>query len=329
MTAAIPSGIIAAEMMRRTLPVLLAVAATATTLPAAHAAVSGLTIFGDSLSDVGNVNALTFGLFPGAGYTGGKYSNGPLYVEYLANDLGVPTPTHSLAGGQNYAYGGAGAAGNNYFGLIPSVQNQVDAYLTGNGIRPNDLYVVFGGGNDIVDGDADGLNGTAAAAIVESVDNLADAGAQFILVPNLPPLGHVPRFEGGVNESTYDARAAAFNAALDGGLDIVRAEHPTLELIEFDTFGLFQDMLANPSAFGFTNVTDEGMAAANAAGYLFWDDLHPSTAGHERLASAIYATLPASVTGVPEPGALAVVMFSALVLRRKRAASVAGPVRQG
>lgn len=98
---------------------------------------SGLVIFGDSLSDTGNVLSLTkafgqpaFPSFPGAE---GRFSNGKAWTEHLAEELGFassakpsnwfynpPLPNSSLPayvpagvmpigalGGQNFSYGGA------------------------------------------------------------------------------------------------------------------------------------------------------------------------------------------------------------------------------
>ena len=45
-----------------------------------------IVLFGDSLSDVGNVNNQTFGISPGSGYWNGRFSNGPVWVENFATD---------------------------------------------------------------------------------------------------------------------------------------------------------------------------------------------------------------------------------------------------
>ncbi|MEM8873891.1 MAG: SGNH/GDSL hydrolase family protein [Planctomycetota bacterium] len=301
----------------RTTTAVLAVSLSTT----AFAQVSDVVFFGDSLSDVGNVNALTLGLLPGANYFDGRFSNGQLFSEYLASDLGLPAPVNSLAGGDNFAFGGAGAAGNNFIGVIPSVENQVADYLGSNVPQGDELFVVWGGSNDIIDGDDDGFNGDAAAAIASSAGDLATAGAQFIAVLNLVPLGQTPRALGTANESVFDDAAIAFNAALAAGLADVRTNHPTVELIEIDVFDAFGDILADPSSFGLTNITDDAQGAGlgfdEADGFLFWDDIHPTTAGHRLLTDEIFAALPASVTGVPEPSVIGVAALG-LLLRRRR-----------
>ena len=64
-------------------------------------------MFGDSLSDVGNVYLATNGIEPASPYVDGQFSNGPVWVQDLAARLGLPALTPSLAGGSDYAFGGA------------------------------------------------------------------------------------------------------------------------------------------------------------------------------------------------------------------------------
>lgn len=51
---------------------------------------SRIVAFGDSLSDIGNFYRLTGGVLPPPPYDNGRFSNGPLWIEYLADDLGMP-----------------------------------------------------------------------------------------------------------------------------------------------------------------------------------------------------------------------------------------------
>jgi len=87
----------------------------------------------------------------------------------------------------------------------------------------------------------------------------------------------------------------------------------------FDTFAFFSGVVANPAAFGFTNVGDACGAAAGAgcSNYLFWDGIHPTTMGHQRLAQAVFAQ------AVPEPETYALTIFGLGVvswMARRRAA---------
>jgi Phospholipase/lecithinase/hemolysin len=64
-------------------------------LPAHAAAYSALYVFGDSLSDNGNIPAAS-GYRPSAPYADGRFSNGPVAVEYLADNLGLARPTCTI-----------------------------------------------------------------------------------------------------------------------------------------------------------------------------------------------------------------------------------------
>src|SRR4051794_11452037 len=162
----------------------------------ARGAYSQVIVFGDSLSDTGNVNNQTFGISPGSAYYQGRFSNGPVWVEDLATSLGLTAPTNSRGGGKDYAYGGAHTGGGSItysiFFTFPNVGTQISGYLAGNTPNANQLFVVWGGGNDFFDGQ------TNPAVVVNNVAShvtaLANAGARNILVPNLPLLGEVPDY---------------------------------------------------------------------------------------------------------------------------------------
>ena len=107
---------------------------------------SGATVFGDSLSDGGDISILE------GSPTIMRFTTNPglTTVENVAAYFGLPL-TPSLAGGTNYAFGGAGvltdapgAAG------VPTLTTEVAQYLSTNPkLNPNELYTVFGGANDI------------------------------------------------------------------------------------------------------------------------------------------------------------------------------------
>src|SRR5579884_2836655 len=92
------------------------------------ASFTGITAFGDSLTDNGNAYLVSVGLLPGANYgqytfpgtsvTTKFYSDGPnttpkaagpqgLWIDQLAPKLGVSDPLPFFAGGTNYAVAGA------------------------------------------------------------------------------------------------------------------------------------------------------------------------------------------------------------------------------
>jgi phospholipase/lecithinase/hemolysin len=294
-----------------------------------------LYVFGDSLSDVGNIQTVTSGVggivppTPGPYYFDGRFSNGPNFVETLAQGLGLGPVRPSVLGGDDYAYGGALVTGTPPpVGLIlKDVDDQVTQYLAGHPVgSPTALYLVYAGSNDLVTDPASGP--AAAASLAASIGRLYDAGARSILAPNLPPLGLVPRNNGDpARAAAANGASAQFNAALDAALDGLEARHPDLTLYRVDVAGLFADIAANPAAFGLTNVADAAAPglepgarshdttriAPGADQYLFWDDLHPTRAGHALLGRAALAA-------VPEPWALAPVVLGVVALMRRRAA---------
>src|SRR6516165_9035563 len=109
--------------------------------------IGNLVIFGDSLSDTGNVAIATGGAIPNpALYFQGRFSNGPIWVDALAQELGEPAVRPSLAGGLDYAFGGATVAFQNQpppFNAFPRVPQQVGQYLAGHTPAAKDLMVVW------------------------------------------------------------------------------------------------------------------------------------------------------------------------------------------
>ena len=285
-----------------------------------HAAYSQLISFGDSLSDRGNVFLATGGASPVAPYDNGQFSNGDVWTARVASALGV-TSVASLAGGTNYAYGGARSFTGGG-GLVPTTQDQVNGYLasTGNVADPNALYTIWTGGNDIngvLGGDPSANFATAATTVGTIAQALVDAGAQSILINNLPNLGLVP----GVTAAGAAAVAGAtsftttFNSILAGAVAGVTG---TADVILLDAFSLTNNIVANPGTYGLTNVTDRCLAAdnvtecANPNDYLFYDDLHPTAAGQQLIADAVMAVPSIAANAIPVPAALPL-MLSALM----------------
>lgn len=95
-----------------------------------------LLVFGDSLSDVGNYYIVSENSSPKEPYYEGRFSNGPLWIEVFAEEMGFPAVKPSLAGGMNYAYGGA-RTGNGEREGKPDIGAQIDEYLkkTGGKVR--------------------------------------------------------------------------------------------------------------------------------------------------------------------------------------------------
>src|SRR4029079_13741701 len=93
-----------------------------------------IVVFGDSLSDIGNVSQatpfITQPKTPGPYYWNGRFSNGPVYAETLATGLGLPALANSAAGGTDYAYGGALTTDSPFPDslVVKDVDDQVNQY---------------------------------------------------------------------------------------------------------------------------------------------------------------------------------------------------------
>ena len=305
--------------------------------PAQAGPYSALYAFGDSLSDIGNVFAGSGGTEPAAPYFAGRFSNGPIWLDYLAAQLGTGPMIPSLLGGTDFAFGSATT------GYVPTLSNpslaptfaqQVALFnaATG-GVAPQSaLYAVWIGGTDLLNILQSGVSGTQALALVQGaaateateIAALVGAGARSFLVGLLPDAGKAPSVTvfGPAAAAAASALAAAYNTALETDLSGLGAG--PANIFYLDAFSLIDAVVANPGAFGLSNVTDPcyvgpltggGTVCATPDQYLFWDTDHPTSAAHAIVAAA------AANVAVPEPGSLsllAVGLVGLLVCRRAR-----------
>ena len=288
---------------------------------------TSVVVIGDSLSDTGNDAAVSrakytvAGQLPGpfTGYTDGRFTDGPdtqpaarsytgVWVEQLAAKLTAKPPIlNSLAGGTNYAYGfaftGNGTTdftfgpANAFDFTINNMGKQLSDYLATNPTITNKtLFIVWGGANDLDHATSASDIITAATNEVAIVQALISAGATDFIVPNLPPLGLIPRNNGSPTTSAEaNGASLAFDEALAEGLGGLLTSNPgkTLNIYPLDTFTLFNTIVGPPLYTGFTDVTDmsQNNLTVNPDTYLFWDSLHPTTYGHSILASTALTLL--------------------------------------
>jgi phospholipase/lecithinase/hemolysin len=247
--------------------------------------ITGIVSFGDSLSDVGNDSIGSGGTQPAptSDYFHGHFSNGPIWLEYLASHLGVAAPTPSLAGGSDYAFGGAqtGTGTSTFAGAqVPNIGSQIAMYLgAGNTPSPTQLFTIWGGANDVLFNSSPNP-ATSVANIGKEITTLANAGAKQFLVGDLPPLNLIPA------ASTLTAAQQAGLAQFTQGFNfLLQSEVAQLQksldvqIHLMDVNKLYNSVLADPALYGFTNVTGYALNSnLQGNGYLFWDPYHPTTA---------------------------------------------------
>ena len=313
-------------------------------------------VFSDSISDTGNVfNVTRVGNRldptvpidpPSPPYFDGRYSNGPVWVEYLASNLGINLiPSTELAVGSpiavipngeigvnflfngatttqsvNFAFGGAQSGLENASDeRLPGILREVQAFrndlgLSNQSADPNALYILWSAGSNDYSAGAFQEPTIPVENIARGVTSLYEAGARNILVPNVPDLGKTPGnlSRGPVISNALTQLSQAHNSNLAASLDNLEQALEGVNIIPLDVASLFQLAITNPAEFGFTNVTEPCLNPAtstvcpNPDEYLFWDIVHPTAATHVRLGEFANDALKAE--SVPEPSGLGLVV---------------------
>ena len=279
-----------------------------------------IVVFGDSLSDAGQFFSTSLNSYS-------KFTTNPgnVAVQYIAAGYGFNLQP-SRVGGSDYAFGGAGVVTDDDGPdpSIPTLTQQVNGYLA-NGTKadPRSLYMVWGGANDIfyhatqygIGTIFPGAGETAAQATtninaaatqeLSLITQLKQAGANYVVVFNLPDIGKTPSAASDAAlvpgiQTFLSNVSTSYNQTLNAGLAATGAN-----ILSVNTYALFNEVLANPTAFGFVNTTvpacttssshdcnSSTLVTPNAAqDYLFADGVHPTTAAHEIFSQYVLSEL--------------------------------------
>ena len=260
---------------------------------------SNLYVFGDSLSDTGNLQT-----FSQDANMPSRFTNGPVAVEVLAAQLGLSISNSlHLTGalyGNNFAVAGAVAIDEDGDETTPDINlpTQVNSYLAFNGYQAqaDALYVVMIGGNDIRATRtlaASGEEGARKAAkervreatrsIKAQLKKLLDAGAEHIMVVNAPDIGAIPETDLtamqllATAETKKDTRIAnklehitsklseKYNTRLSNMVNRLE-ERRGIDIAEFDLAEFVTDTIENAEAFGLSNTDDACIYVFSQAG---------------------------------------------------------------
>lgn len=245
---------------------------------------TSVTVFGDSLVDAGNLYIANGGTRPDPklGYFQNRFTNGYDYPDLLSIDLfGLPT-TPSLAGGTNFAFGGARVVDTG--DGIPDLEAQISAFTaSGRPIDTNGLYILNFGGNDVFG--AKGVFGqegaigsfptidaylrAAASQYVAGVQTLNDLGARNIFMTDFPLAG--------------DPFTIAANGYLTAAIATLSLDADT-DLLFYSLSDFNRRALTNSSSLGLPpqradiNCLEAGAQATGCVGIFSFDGVHPTAA---------------------------------------------------
>lgn len=319
---------------------------------AAQAAIfSRIYAFGDSLSDTGNSFDITenanlpIAIPPSElGYFKGRFSNGPIWLDTLAKKLEIPLPpiSRTVGGasptGVNFATNSATTGDQSTFPLpldgFTGLQEQVAQFQQDNTTVDSEaLYVLWAGANDYLGGDVTDPT-EPVTNLSNAVTTLFDAGARNFLVANLPSLGATPigLRQGDEISNQLNQLTAGHNLIFSQAFGQL-GSLPGINLKTLDVGSLFNTAIKKPATFGFTNVTSPCLANSplfnpisqnnpitvcnNPDEYLFWDDLHPTSAAHKVVGNLAFETLTSQSQPVPEPSLILVELASGVFLGTK------------
>lgn len=296
-------------------------------------------VFGDSLSDTGNdliatkaqgfVPAIPPSETPYATYYQGRFSNGPVAVEYLWVKLigSAQKPVSPFLGAKrnvtkkgavSLAFGGSASGMSNLTPggfSVPGLLGQVDMFLAGRGAGravTDALYVVWSGANDYIAGLTSSPE-TVVGNIVSAIQLLHADGARDFLVPNLPDIGSSPLIQarGPATASYFTEVTQAHNVALAHALVGLAASLPNTRIVQLDVYGVVRSLalsgtiVASPPQLAvvaqmvavdclFLNPAtciDVDLHAPVPRPFLFWDVLHPTTHVHHAIGAAMFSAL--------------------------------------
>ncbi|MFA6302830.1 MAG: SGNH/GDSL hydrolase family protein [Legionella sp.] len=282
------------------------------------APIHNFVVFGDSLSDNGNLYELMHHQLPQSPpYFQGRFSNGPVWIELLADHY-FHEPIIGLL---DYAIGGAGVSEDPDAGELLTLTKELNNYFDENQdtARADSLYIVWIGANNYlgVPEDADTALHDVNVGITHGLETLVEKGAKHILVINLPDLGHSPAAVEFNAVEAYSYFSKQHNLLLDASFAQLKQEYPQVDWLFFDMQSVFQDAVEHPANYGFTNITDscynstsngqsnpvslqiaaeiKAKPYADACdGFMFFDLVHPTMIAHKILADKVQVMLDAA-----------------------------------
>ena len=276
------------------------------------ATLNKLVVFGDSLSDNGNLYEYMKRELPlSPPYYKGRFTNGPVWVELLINQY---YPNSGKAHLLDYAFGGAGVSEtdeDDVDDVLFTLSREIDGYLLSHQDKADDtsLYVVWMGANNYlaIPEDADEAVAVVMSGIKRQLQRLVQKGAKHIMVVNVPDLGRTPAAKDFDAVDLLTTLSIKHNVALNNIVSEMKQIEPSVQWLYFDVNDVMNELLTYPERHGLTNTVDtcyEEMinkpseksilkmvssvqlrtSVDACSGYLFFDPVHPSEPAHVYMA---------------------------------------------
>lgn len=235
-------------------------------VPAFAITIDRLIVFGDSTSDNGNLYRFTEGahlvyatpVIPkNPPYYQGRFSNGPVWVENLAQALNVPL--------DDYAYGGAWVepyADSKQ--MVPfNLSMQIDFYLVESLLdfnRANHLYVISAGANDYTQGrsNVDYATTNTVNTMQALIEGLIVYGAKNFLILNLPDLSYIPEVtrQGPEFAAQMSAVSQLHDQKFTDMVNRLVQKYKEVKFISIDLRNYYDDIRLHPEKYALKNVSD-------------------------------------------------------------------------
>lgn len=293
------------------------------TSQSAMAGFDRMIVFGDSLSDTGNVKPVDQNK-----RWSGRFTNGPIYIDHLKSSLNMSNEQVL-----NYAFGGALTGPHASFGAllkspVPMLTQQIERFTNEHDPKSTDIILLYAGANDYLSLFQNPrfyqLMATSKSPVAiqdfasqfhshvtESVQNISqgmetllNAGADSLLIANLPDFSKTPiikriaeLFPNLTEKEVSNLKrimrqfSVSHNNALSEAVTSLKKKLGPEQGIEIvDIFSSIEAMLANPEKYGFSNTTDalNRQDGKIDGAWFYADDVHPSAAVHYYLSQKAF-----------------------------------------
>ncbi|MBC7531947.1 MAG: SGNH/GDSL hydrolase family protein [Oligoflexus sp.] len=268
------------------------------------AGIEHLVVFGDSLSDPGNLSSNTFGfVLPHRIFYKGRFSNGPVWADYVGNSLQWTV--------DNYAVGGALTRPSDFpeSFVVKSFPEQIES--SGSRLRElnpqKTLIAMWIGPNNYLRNGSEYEDGkgrpepkvlgqgvTLSIQEIEmGIKAVQKLGFKQFAIGTMPELGGINRNpKGGLaaSDATLYEATRLHNDQLHKLIDRLAADNADLSFVTYHAYEINKATYEDPKAFGFSKLDvpcyvgslsgrfyGKEEFCSDPMGYKFWEYLHPNT----------------------------------------------------